>query len=67
MRRFKDKRGVEYIFDAKVNCGRSCPHTGNTFCIVGPGHSGTHWDGETEWNEERMDKLQGDYINAESA
>lgn len=56
--RFKDSRGVEYVYDQKLHCGNqriSATSQGNgsvrqdTFCIVGPGHYGSHWDGDHNW------------------
>jgi hypothetical protein len=45
---FRDKRGVEYVFDAALHCGARGI---GTFCIVGPGHVGAHWDGEKAWRD----------------
>ena len=47
---FTDKRGVEYVFDAKLHCG---DRHATTFCIIGPRHYGKHWDGTQEWNNEK--------------
>lgn len=51
MRQFTDRRGAHYVFDAKLHCGASGI---GTFCIVGPGHYGEHWDGTRSWPQETV-------------
>lgn len=61
-RRFVDERGVEYTFDVDLHCGDQMY---DTFCIVGPGHYGKHWNGMRTWHDranprERLNQSRGD-------
>lgn len=50
--KFVNSRGIEYSFDGNLHCGS---RRGGRFCIVGPGHYGTHWDSEHEWHRVTCD------------
>jgi hypothetical protein len=54
VRQFTDRRGAHYVFDPKLHCGASGI---GTFCIVGPGHYGDHWDGTRSWPQEAPSEL----------
>lgn len=50
-RTFTNPRGGSYIFDQRLHCGMVRPDLPSHFCIVGPYHYGSHWDGDREWHQ----------------